>query len=82
MRFYERHFEVDYRRLLDGAVDREAMTFIADDAKNTAKSVGGVFVTADGNSVDTHLDDRIIIATGLGHIAEVEDIGFLDVELV
>ena len=35
---------------------------------------------ADGDSVDAHLDNRVIVAARLGHIAKVENFGFLDVE--
>ena len=34
----------------------------------------------DGNGVDAHLDDRVIIATGLGHVAKIEDIFLLDIQ--
>ena len=37
-------------------------------------------MTANRNGVDTHLDDRIIIAARLSHIAEVEDFWFFDLE--
>lgn len=35
---------------------------------------------ADGDSVDTHGDDRIVVPAGLGHVAKVEDVGFFDVK--
>ena len=56
-------------------------TALGADAEDAAESVGGVFVVADGDGVDAHLDDWVIVAAGLGHIAEVEDVGFFDFEL-
>ena len=35
---------------------------------------------ADGDGVDAHLDDWVIVAAGLGHVAEVKDIFFFDIE--
>ena len=34
-----------------------------------------------GDSIDTHLDDGVIVAAGTCHVAEVENILFCDVEL-
>lgn len=48
----------------------------AEDTENAAKSEGGVFVASDGNGVDAHFNDWIIVATWLSHVAEVEDVGF------
>ena len=52
----------------------------ADDAENATQGVGGVFVVSDGDGINAHLDYGVIIATGLSHVAEVENIFFLDVE--
>ncbi len=53
---------------------------LVDDAEDAFEGVGGVFVVADGDGVDTHLDDRVIIAARLSHVAEVEDVLFVDFE--
>ena len=50
-------------------------------AKDAAESESGVFVVADGDGIYAHLDDGIIVATGLSHVAEVEDVGFFDFKL-
>ena len=50
-------------------------------AENAAEGVSGVFVTPHGDGVDAHFDDGVIVAAGLGHVAEIEDVGFLDAEL-
>lgn len=50
------------------------------DAKNAAECVGGIFVRTDSDSVDAHLDDWVIVAAWLGHVAEVENVGFFDGE--
>ena len=55
--------------------------FVGVNAENTAKGISSVFVRADGNCVDAHLDDWVIVAAWLSHIAEVEDFGFFDIEL-
>ena len=47
---------------------------IADDAEDTAKGIGGVFVRTDGDGVDAHLDNWIIVAAWLCHVAEIEDV--------
>ena len=44
---------------------------VAGEAENAAEGIGGVFVRADGNGVDTHLDDGVIVPSWLGHIAKV-----------
>lgn len=36
---------------------------------------------ADSDGVNAHLDDWVIVAARLGHVAEVKDIIFFDVEL-
>ena len=54
---------------------------VAEDTEDATKAKGGVFVITDGDGVDTHLDNWIIVAAGLSHIAEVEDIFFCDIKL-
>ncbi len=39
-------------------------------------------MVADGNGVDTHFYDGIIVAARLGHVAEIEDILFVDFEFL
>ncbi len=36
---------------------------------------------SDGDGVDAHLNDGIIVAAGLGHVTEVEDVLFVNFEL-
>ena len=50
------------------------------DGGDATEGVGGVFVGADGDGVDAHLDDGIVVAAWLGHVAEVEDFVGLDLE--
>ena len=50
-----------------------------DEAENATEGIGGVFVVADGDGFDAHLDDRIIVAARLSHVAEVEDIFLFDI---
>lgn len=50
--------------------------------ENAAEGKESVFVGTDGDSVDAELDDGVIVAAGLGHVAEVEDVGFGGVELL
>ena len=38
-------------------------------------------MTTDGNGVDAHLDDGIIVAARLGHVAEIEDVLLVDFKL-
>lgn len=45
-----------------------------DDAKDTTESVKSVFVGADGDGIDAHLDDGVVVPSRLGHVAEVEDV--------
>ena len=54
--------------------------FGLEDAEDAAEGVGGVLVIPDGNCVNAHLHDGVIVAARLGHVAEVEDVGFFDVE--
>ena len=49
-------------------------------SEDAAEGVGSIFVVADCDGVDAHLDDWIIIAAWLGHIAKVENLFFSDVE--
>ena len=49
-----------------------------DNTQYAAEGVGGVFVVSDSDGVDAHLDDWIIVAAGLGHVAEIQDIFFFD----
>lgn len=37
-------------------------------------------MATDGDSVDAHFDDRVIVASRLSHVAKVEDVGFFDAE--
>ena len=37
-------------------------------------------MVSDGYSVDAHFYDWVIIAAGLGHVAEIEDVFFIDVK--
>ena len=37
---------------------------------------------SDGDGIDTHLNDGVIVAAGLGHVTEVKDIFFVDFELL
>ena len=53
-----------------------------DEAENATEGIGGVFVVADGDGFDAHLDDRIIVAARLSHVAEVKDIFFANFELL
>lgn len=53
-----------------------------DDAKDTTESVKSVFVGADSDGIDAHLDDGVVIPSRLGHVAEVEDVRLLDVEFL
>ena len=52
-----------------------------EDTEEAAEGVGGVFVVSDGDGVDAHFDDGVIVAAGLSHVAKVKDILFLDAEL-
>ena len=54
----------------------------AEGGEDAAEGVKGVFMGTDGDSVDAHLDDRVVVAAGLGHVTEVEDILFVCVELL
>ena len=47
-------------------------------AKDATQGEGGVFVVANGDGIDTHLDNRVIVAAGLGHVTKVEDVFFSD----
>ena len=49
-----------------------------DHAKNTAQGESRVFVRADRDGVDAHLDDWIIVTAGLGHVAKIENLVFLN----
>lgn len=42
-----------------------------DNTQYAAEGVGSIFVISDSDGVDAHLDDWIIIATRLGHVAEI-----------
>ncbi len=52
----------------------------ADNTENTLEGVGGVFVGSDRDGIDAHLDNWVIIATRLSHVAEVQDVFLVDVE--
>ena len=54
----------------------------AERGEDAAEGEEGVFVGADGNSVDVHLDDGVVVAAELGHVAEVEDLTFVDFEFL
>ena len=36
-------------------------------------------MASNSDGVDAHFDDGVIVAAGLGHVAEVEDVFFFDV---
>ena len=36
-------------------------------------------MVADGDGVDTHFYNGVIVAAGLGHIAEIEDVFLVDI---
>ena len=38
-------------------------------------------MAANSDGIDTHLDDRVVVATWLSHVAKVENVGFFDFEL-
>ena len=41
---------------------------------------GGVFVGMDSDGIDAHLNNGVVIASWLGHVAEIKDVGFFDFE--
>ena len=47
------------------------------DAEEAAKSESSVFMRTDGDSVDTHMLNGVVVTTWLSHIAEVENVGFI-----
>lgn len=53
---------------------------LVDDAEDAAEGVGGVLVTSNSDGIDAHFDDGVIVTAGLGHVAEVEDVGLFDFE--
>ena len=57
----------------------KGLDILVDDAKYALEGESGVFVRADGDGVDAHFDDRVIVAAWGGHVAEIEDVFFLDV---
>ena len=52
------------------------------DAEDAAKSVSCIFVRTNSDCINAHLDDWVIIAAWLSHIAEIENFGFLNLELL
>ncbi len=48
------------------------------EAENAAQSISSIFVTADSDRIDTHLNNWIIVATWLGHVAKVKNVLFID----
>ena len=55
---------------------------MSENAEDAAEGISGVFVVSDGDGVDAHFDDGVIVAAGLGHVAEIENIFLLDAELL
>ena len=53
-----------------------------DEAENTLQGIKCILVRTDGDSVDVHFDHGIIVAARLGHITEIENLRFSNVELV
>ena len=50
------------------------------DGEDAAEGVGSVFVATDSDGINAHLNDWIIVATWLSHIAKVEDFFFGDIQ--
>lgn len=53
----------------------------AERAEDATEGEEGVLVGADGDGFDAHLDDGVVVAAGLGHVAEIEDVGFFNLEM-
>ena len=50
------------------------------EAENATEGIGGVFRATDGNGVHIGLDDRVIVATRLCHVAKEENVFFFHSE--
>lgn len=50
------------------------------DAEDAAEGEAGIFMISNGDSFYAHLNYGVIVASRLSHIAEVENVGFFDLQ--